>query len=65
MRYPCFCFFALTSRNQLKSFRENISEKNYREKDTKQQHKCVPFETEDIKKGLEYTMMHNNFHLIL
>lgn len=32
------------------------------EKDTKQQQKCDPFETEDHKEGLEYTMMHTNFH---
>lgn len=49
------------SRNRLKHSRENISEKNYEEKDTKQQQKCVPFETEDHKEGLEYTMMHTNF----
>lgn len=65
LRNPCFCFFALTSRNQLERFWENILEKNDWEKDTKQQQKCVSFETEDFIKDLEYTMMNNHFYQIL
>lgn len=50
------------SRNRLKHSRENISKKNNKEKDTKQQLKCVPFVTEDHKECLDYTMMHKLFY---
>lgn len=60
---PCFCFFVLTTESKsTKAFSRKHLRKNNKEKDTNQQQKCVPFETEDHKEGLEYTMMHKHFH---